>query len=163
MYLCARGGCLCGCACTCVCIAHVQVCTCVCAHLQQISIKDFSHAQISLLFWAWLFEENEWIQDQEPFWRNLSLFEDYDFFILYKASRESYMLALGGPAYQRIPDGDIDMIKPRKDIIVVSTDLQNKQGSLKLSRFTPEEQFIYGAGICMSLKLLQILNTTDLH
>lgn len=69
-------------------------------------------------FGPWLFEENEWIQDQEPFWRNLSLFEDYDFFILYKACRESYMLALGGPAYQCIPGGDIGVIKPGRDITV---------------------------------------------
>lgn len=74
-----------------MCVYAVRACVCVpvCAraHLPQISIKDFSHAQISLLLWACLFEENEWIQDQEPFWRNLSLFEDYDFFILYKACR----------------------------------------------------------------------------
>lgn len=75
---------------------------CVHVHLHKISIKDFSHAQISRLFWAEPFEENEWIQDQEPFWRNLSLFEDYDFFILYKARRESYMLALGGWAFQTL-------------------------------------------------------------
>lgn len=54
-------------------------------------------------FGAKLFEENEWIQDQEPFWRNLTLFEDYDFFILYKACRESYMLALGGRALPCVP------------------------------------------------------------
>jgi len=92
--------------------------------LSPISIKDFNLAQISLLFWAELFEENEWIQDQETFWRNLSLFEDYDFFILYKACRESQMLTLGGWASQRIPSCDIKVIKPRKDITVLGTNLQ---------------------------------------
>lgn len=79
-----------------------------CAHLQQMQIKDFSCATIYLLFWAWVFEENEWIQDEEPFWRNPSLFEDYDFFILHKACRENYMLAIGGQACQCIPDSDIE-------------------------------------------------------
>ena len=78
----------------------VCVCVCVCPLWEDFNqgLQPFPKYPFSF----GLFEENEWIQDQESFWRNLSVFEDYDFFIQYKARPARRTLALAERAQRRV-------------------------------------------------------------